>query len=54
MDDRVHRGGGVQELVARGLELADDRGAQEGPGAGHVHPSEPQLVHRETTVGTTA
>ena len=54
MDDRVDRGGGVQQLVARGLELAGDRGAQEGPGAGDVHPAEAQLVHRESTVGTTA
>ena len=46
MDDRVDRRRRVQQLVARGRELAGDRGAQKAPGTGDVHPAEAQLVHR--------
>jgi hypothetical protein len=53
MDDRVDRCGRVQQLVARGLQLAGDRGAQEAPGAGDVHPAEAQFVHRRSTVRAT-
>jgi hypothetical protein len=53
MDDRVDRCGRVQQLVARGLELSGDGGAQKAPGAGDVHPVETQLVHRRSTVRAT-
>jgi hypothetical protein len=45
MDDRVDRCGRVQQLMAGGLELAGDRGAQKAPGTGDVHPAEARFVH---------
>ena len=54
MDDRVHRGRGVQELVARGLELADDRGAQEVPAPATCTRRNRSSSIAKPTVGTTA
>jgi hypothetical protein len=54
MDDRVDRCGRVEELVAAGLELAGDRGAQKAPGAGDVHSAEARFVHRRSTVRAAA
>jgi hypothetical protein len=49
--DRVHRLAGGQQPVARGVQLADDRGLQEARGTGDVNPAEPQIVHPERRYG---
>jgi hypothetical protein len=45
--DRVGGLAGGQQPVARGVQLADDRGLQEARGTGDVNPAEPQIIHSE-------
>jgi hypothetical protein len=51
VDDRVDRLARGQQPMARGVQLADDRGLQEARGTGDVDPAEPQIVHPDRRYG---